>query len=79
MQKSPKNAKIAQNCKNGPKMKKCKNENLPMVTPMMFTDQKLYEIPPKNYKNGSKLQKRPKMGQKTKNGPFFKKDSVKYF
>ena len=50
-----------------------------MVTPMMFTDQKLYEIPPKNYKNGSKLQKRPKMGQKTKNGPFFKKDSVKYF
>ena len=60
MQKSPKNAKIAQNCKNGPKMKKCKNENLPMVTPMMFTDQKLYEIPPKNYKMGQKCKNDPK-------------------
>ena len=37
MQKTPKNAKIAQNCKKNAqkwqKLKKYKNENLPVVTP----------------------------------------------
>ena len=46
MQKRPKNAKIAQNCKNGPKMKKVQKWKMTRGPPMMFTDQKPYEIPP---------------------------------
>ena len=46
---------------------------------MMFTGQEIYENPPKNNENGTKMQKQPKMGQQLKEGPFFKKDSVKDF
>ena len=83
MQKRPKNAKTAQNCKKRQKSLKQKKLKIdPWSPPMISTDHKIYEKTPKNTKKtkmGHKTQKRTITGKNGEKKHFFTFFPSKYF